>query len=205
MEVRPTEADQWGTICNEGWTAVDASVVCKMLGLVIHPDDWRIYTVMPGPSSQPIWRSSVQCIDLDIDVMQCRADDHMDHSCNHTRDVYVRCYKPTWSGIRFTASARSSRLAHSEVSEAGLLDPSSFLYSPAIQIDYNVHTLEHLLVTNNLFAGIQILHNDVYANAQVTTTCNSPKPSSFMANLLGFTGNCIVLTVTSHFSYVTAK
>ena len=98
VEVRPSEDDEWGTVCNEGWTATDASVVCKMLGLVIHPEDWRIYTVMPGPTQQPIWRSSVECIDLDIDIMQCKADDHMDHSCNHTQDVYVRCYKPTWSG-----------------------------------------------------------------------------------------------------------
>ena len=74
-----------------------------------------------------------------------------------------------FSGIRFTASARASRVTHSIISEAGLLDPSSFLYSPAIQIDYNVHTLEHITVTNNLFDGIQILHNDVYANARVRT------------------------------------
>ena len=60
-------------------------------------------------------------------------------------------------------------MTHSIISEAGLLDPSSFLYSPAIQIDYNVHTLEHITVTNNLFDGIQILHNDVYANARVRT------------------------------------
>ena len=82
----------------QGWTAVDASVVCKMLGLVIHPDDWRIYETNAGPDSQPLWRSSVSCIDLDMDLMQCAADERMDHSCNHTRDVSVRCYKPTWAG-----------------------------------------------------------------------------------------------------------
>ena len=91
----------------QGWTAVDASVVCKMLGLVIHPEDWRIYTVRPGDESQPIWRSSVDCIDLDLDVMQCRADGPNDHSCNHTDDVYVRCFHPTWAGRLCSSPARA--------------------------------------------------------------------------------------------------
>ena len=54
-------------LISQGWTDIDASVVCKTLGLVIHPEDWRIYDTIPGSDDMPLWRSSVECIDLDID------------------------------------------------------------------------------------------------------------------------------------------
>ena len=69
-----------------------------MLGMVVHPDDWRMFTDVPGDNSQPIWRSQVQCTDLDMDITQCIADSMEDHSCDHSMDVSVRCHKPTWSG-----------------------------------------------------------------------------------------------------------
>ena len=82
----------------QGWTIVDASVVCQMLGLVVHPSDWRVYATAAGPSSQPIWRSRVDCTELDMDVTNCKADGREDHSCTHDQDVHVRCKKPTWAG-----------------------------------------------------------------------------------------------------------
>ena len=77
--------------------------------------------------------------------------------------VYVLCV-----GIHFTATATPGRLAHSTITGAGLLDPSSFQYTPSVLLDYNVHTISHLQVMDNLETGIQILHNDVYANAKVS-------------------------------------
>jgi hypothetical protein len=84
----------------QGWTMLDASVVCQMLGFVIHPLDWYDYTPHPSPDiNQPIYRSAVTCTDFDNDIMQCDADGINDHSCNHTLDVYVRCKPPTWAGM----------------------------------------------------------------------------------------------------------
>ena len=70
--------------------------------------------------------------------------------------------KPSLSGIRFLAKASPSRLVHTTVSQAGLMDPTAFLFSSAIMIDYNVHTLEYLTVSDNMGTGIDILHNDIY-------------------------------------------
>lgn len=83
----------------QGWTKTDASVVCKMMGLVIHPDDWKFYSNIPGNPNQPIWRSNVDCTEYDMDLLLCPSDDIMDHSCNHTQDIYIRCYPPTWGGV----------------------------------------------------------------------------------------------------------
>lgn len=48
-----------------------------------------------------------------------------------------------------------------------MFDPAALLYNPAIQIDYNTHSLSELTVTDNLQTGIKIFHNDVYANAKL--------------------------------------
>jgi len=94
----------------QGWTIVDASVVCQMLGLVVHPSDWRVYDALPGPSNGPIWRSRVECTELDMDVTKCRADGREDHSCTHDQDVHVRCKKPTWAGACRLSRAQSNLL-----------------------------------------------------------------------------------------------
>ena len=58
---------------------IDASVVCQMLGMVIHPSDWGRHVGRPGPSYQPIWRSYVQCNELDMNIIDCEADHENDH------------------------------------------------------------------------------------------------------------------------------
>ncbi len=48
------------------------------------------------------------------------------------------------------------------VNKAGLLDPNRMWYSPAIKIDYNMHTLEYINVTQTMSTGIEIIRNDIY-------------------------------------------
>jgi len=77
----------------------DSAVACQMMGFVVHPTNWLVYENVPSPDeTQPIWRSNVECTSLDSDIMECIADDQFDHSCNHSKDVYVRCVTPTWAG-----------------------------------------------------------------------------------------------------------
>ena len=39
-------------------------------------------------------------------------------------------------------------MSYVTITECGLLDPTLFLYMPAVRIDYNTHTLENLLVSS---------------------------------------------------------
>jgi len=67
-------------------------------------------------------------------------------------------------------SARPSRLEHVTVTGAGLMDPAEVTYSPAIRIDYNVHTLLRLSISDNLADGVLIMRNDVYAGARLASS-----------------------------------
>lgn len=71
------------------------------------------------------------------------------------------------TGSRFLATAQKGRFSHTKMELAGLMDPASIVYAPALQIDYNVHQLDNLLVTNNMAMGIEILHNDVFAESKL--------------------------------------
>lgn len=78
---------------------IDASVACQQMGLVVHPSSWQVSENIPGTENQPIWRSDVQCTSLDMEILSCTADDQFEHSCNHSKDVYLRCVEPTWAGL----------------------------------------------------------------------------------------------------------
>ena len=70
-------------------------------------------------------------------------------------------------GVHFLATARSGLMRYTNVKGAGLLDPSLIWYAPAIKIDYNIHTLEHLTVTHSMSTGIEIIRNDIYINPKI--------------------------------------
>jgi len=74
------------------------------------------------------------------------------------------------AGIRFLTSAMASRLVHVSVTGAGLMDPAAIIYSPAIRIDYNLHTLERVTIADNLADGVVIMRNDVYAGAKLASS-----------------------------------
>ena len=61
-------------------------------------------------------------------------------------------------------------MTYVNISGAGLADPGAVIYSPALRIDYNLHTLEHITVENNMADGIVIMHNDVYAGARLVSS-----------------------------------
>ena len=50
------------------------------------------------------------------------------------------------------------------------MDPTTIQYKSAIKVDYNIHTLDNLDVHDCMASGIDILHNDVYANAKLSNS-----------------------------------
>ncbi|XP_013419620.1 protein bark beetle [Lingula anatina] len=152
---------EWGTICSFGWNIEDAAVVCQMLGYTVHPDDWETnYQVPVDNPSMPIWRSAVECTVYDTNITECMADSRMEHSCDHSMDVHVKCKKPTWAGTRLIAIASASSIVRTKMDKAGLLDHSTMQYVPALQTDYNRHTMSYISINDTLSSGIAVMFNN---------------------------------------------
>ena len=78
----------WGTVCGTFFTAVEARVVCMMLGY-----DWgtkinnRNYTTNDGT----IWLNDVRCNGTETDIANCSHSGWGVHNCHHREDVAISC------------------------------------------------------------------------------------------------------------------
>ena len=82
-------ANQWGTVCNEGFTDAAARVVCYSLGFgyVGRKVDIELFGVGDGL----IWLSNINCIGSEQHIGECSHGDWGVHQCVHREDVAVSC------------------------------------------------------------------------------------------------------------------
>ncbi|TGZ56829.1 hypothetical protein CRM22_010078 [Opisthorchis felineus] len=162
----------WGTVCERGFGAHAAMLVCSSLGLVAHPKDWLLPPEVRNrlalnanrwfnASSAPIHLANLDCLGHETDLFQCRHDSALEHDCTHAMDVAIRCYRPGWSGIRVTASDPGSRtpIRHMRISNGGLLDFSTMEYMPGLQLDYYAGTINHIEITNSRSHGLMVQYS----------------------------------------------
>ncbi|XP_053697382.1 protein bark beetle [Sabethes cyaneus] len=175
---------RWGTVCDYGWTMINAALVCHQLGLALNPLDWRLQrSEVPGAgTSEDVLLSNVRCTEHDIDITDCRAErasqGEFENSCNHESDVGVRCYEGAWAGLRFGVLAERADLQYITIEKAGLFDYMTNTFKPALQMDFARHNLDSIRVVENLQDGLGVIYSDIYAGSSV----NNIKNSEFSAN-----------------------
>ncbi|XP_069030839.1 neurotrypsin [Embiotoca jacksoni] len=80
---------QWGTVCDDNWTELNAQVVCRQLGFrgraEVAPD--RMYEEGRGP----ILLDEVQCRGSEAALLACSHSELGQHDCSHSEDIGVRC------------------------------------------------------------------------------------------------------------------
>ncbi|XP_021369808.1 deleted in malignant brain tumors 1 protein-like isoform X2 [Mizuhopecten yessoensis] len=81
---------EWGTICDDGWTNVEASVICRMLDF---SEGGQAYGKAHfGEGSGPILLDNVRCSPGYIsDISDCYHRGWGNHNCNHRKDAGVAC------------------------------------------------------------------------------------------------------------------
>ncbi|XP_062547876.1 protein bark beetle isoform X1 [Armigeres subalbatus] len=174
---------QWGTVCDYGWTIINAALVCHQLGLALNPRDWRLQrSEVPGAgTTENVLLSNVRCTEHDIDITQCRAEKSsqgdFENSCSHENDVGVRCYEGAWAGLRFGVLSERADLQYVTIEKAGLFDYMTNMFKPALQMDLSRHNLDSIRVVENLQDGLGVIYSDIYAGS-----VNTIKNSEFAAN-----------------------
>ena len=111
-------ANQWGTVCDQGFTDAAARVVCYSLGFgyVGRKMDMNQY----GLGNGVIWLSNVNCSGTEQHIGKCSHGNWGNHSsCGHHQDVAVSCtnYMPV-TPVRLAGGSNSTgrlEVLHNEV------------------------------------------------------------------------------------------
>lgn len=168
---------RWGTVCDYGWTIIDAALVCHQLGLALNPIDWRLErSEIPGAGMQEdIIMSNVRCTEHDTDITKCRSErkEEFENSCTHEMDVGVRCYQGAWAGVRFGVLADRADIQYVTVMKAGLHDYATNVFKPAVQMDFARHNFDHVRVVENLHDGLGVIYSDVFGGGAINNVRNS--------------------------------
>jgi len=79
---------QWGTVCDDDWDDVDASVVCRSLG---YSSGIALEDCEYGEGEGQIWLDEVDCVGDESQLMFCSASPPGLHDCSHYEDAGVIC------------------------------------------------------------------------------------------------------------------
>jgi hypothetical protein len=77
---------QWGSICDDSFTDVDALVACRQLGFLA-----GVAVYSPGGGSGPIWMDDLGCSGSEAFLIDCPFPGWGLHDCGHSEDVGVSC------------------------------------------------------------------------------------------------------------------
>ncbi|CAD7670580.1 unnamed protein product [Nyctereutes procyonoides] len=76
----------WGTICDDDWDNLDATVFCRMLG---YSRGTALFSMPPGTGQ--IWLDNVACQGTEVSLWSCNKNSWGSHNCNHNEDAGVEC------------------------------------------------------------------------------------------------------------------
>ncbi|XP_059506682.1 lysyl oxidase homolog 3A-like isoform X2 [Stegostoma tigrinum] len=100
---------EWGTICDDRWNTVSASVVCRELGFGSAKE--ALTGARMGKGMGPIYLNEVHCTGFEKSIWDCAAKNISQDDCRHTEDAAVRCNVP-YMGFETTIRIVGGRTAY---------------------------------------------------------------------------------------------
>ena len=79
----------WGTVCDDSWDLIDASVVCRELGYGRAVKASVSATF--GRGNGTIWMGDVRCTGNERSLTECHHNGWGKQNCEHSEDVGVIC------------------------------------------------------------------------------------------------------------------
>ncbi|XP_055767061.1 lysyl oxidase homolog 3B-like isoform X3 [Salvelinus fontinalis] len=84
--------NEWGTVCDDRWTLLSASVVCRELGFGSAKE--ALTGARMGQGMGPIHMNEVQCLGTEKSMWNCGFKNITSEDCQHVEDAAVRCNTP---------------------------------------------------------------------------------------------------------------
>lgn len=80
---------EWGTVCDDDWDLVDASVACRQLGFF--EADQAPGNAFFGQGVDPIWMDQVDCDGSEQRLEHCPFEGFGNNDCSHGEDAGAVC------------------------------------------------------------------------------------------------------------------
>ncbi|XP_062405428.1 lysyl oxidase homolog 3A isoform X1 [Sardina pilchardus] len=90
--VEVLQGTQWGTVCDDRWSLLSASVVCRELGFGSAKE--ALTGARMGQGMGPIYMNEVQCSGDERTLWDCPHKSISSEDCNHVEDASVKCNVP---------------------------------------------------------------------------------------------------------------